>query len=85
MADLRHLGLEPVNGQHPGESKYRLRRDQPEEGLSHFNSALKAVHRCSPLLTAVPRSHSRRCIRANPLNPSNPRPKMLMPTSRATN
>jgi hypothetical protein len=41
MADLRHLGLEPVNGQHPGESEYRLRRDQPGEGLSHFNSAVE--------------------------------------------
>jgi hypothetical protein len=34
--------LKPVNGQHPGESEYRLRRDQPEEGLSHFNSASSA-------------------------------------------
>jgi hypothetical protein len=39
MADLRHLGPEARNGHLPGESEYRLRRDQPEEGLSHFNSA----------------------------------------------
>jgi len=40
MADLRHLGLEPVNGQHPDASDNRWRRDQPGEGLSHLNSAV---------------------------------------------
>jgi hypothetical protein len=28
--------------------------------------------------------HPKRCIRADPFNPSNPRSKLLMPTSRAT-
>jgi hypothetical protein len=33
------MGLEPVMVNYPGASEYRGRRDQPEEGLSHINSA----------------------------------------------
>jgi hypothetical protein len=38
---------------------------------------------CSQLFTRfnVSLSHAKRCIRADPFNPSNPRPKLLMPTS----
>jgi hypothetical protein len=42
-------------------------------------SAVKAVHSCS-----TPFPDAKRCIRADPFNPPNPRPKMLMPARRET-
>ena len=57
-------------------------RSSASSALKLFSASLhlavKAVHSCSTLFP-----NAKRPIRADPLNPSNPRSKLLMPTSRA--